>query len=41
MIYIGAVLTMNLVWDITDLINGLMVFPSCIALFGLRKKIRL
>lgn len=41
MIYIGAVLPMNLVWDITDLINGLMVFPSCIALFGLRKKVRL
>ncbi|HJA93806.1 MAG TPA: amino acid carrier protein [Candidatus Eisenbergiella merdipullorum] len=41
MIYIGAVLPMDLVWSVTDLINALMVFPSCLALFALRKKIRI
>ncbi len=39
MIYIGAVLPMDLVWSITDLINAVMIFPSCYALFALRKKI--
>lgn len=41
MIYIGAVLPMDLVWSITDLINAVMVFPSCLALFALRKKVRI
>ena len=41
MIYIGAVLPMDLVWSVTDLINALMVFPSCLALFALQKKIRI
>ncbi len=40
MIYIGAVLPMDLVWSITDLINALMVFPSCIALFALRRRVK-
>lgn len=40
MIYLGAVMPMDLVWSLTDLINGLMVFPCCLALFGLRKQIR-
>lgn len=29
---------MDLVWGMTDLINGIMVFPNVIALFALRKK---
>ena len=41
MIYIGAVLPMDLVWGMTDLINGIMVFPNVIALFALRKKIHI
>ncbi|HJC56023.1 MAG TPA: amino acid carrier protein [Candidatus Eisenbergiella intestinipullorum] len=41
MIYIGAVLPMDLVWNVTDLINALMVFPNCLALFALQKKIRI
>ncbi|MFR9235366.1 MAG: alanine:cation symporter family protein [Eisenbergiella massiliensis] len=41
MIYIGAVLPMDLVWGFTDLINGIMVFPNVLALFALRKKIHI
>ena len=41
MMRIGAVLPMDLVWSVTDLINALMVFPSCLALFALQKKIRI
>ncbi len=41
MIYIGAVLPMELVWSLTDLINAVMVFPSCLALFALRKKVKI
>ncbi len=37
MIYIGAVLPLNLVWECTDLINALMVIPNVAALFLLRK----
>ena len=40
MIYIGAVLPMDLVWSLTDLINALMVFPGCIALFALRRRVK-
>lgn len=40
MIYIGAVIPMKLVWECTDLINGLMVFPNLLALFLLRRHIR-
>ena len=29
------------VWGMTDLINGIMVFPNVIALFALRKKIHI
>lgn len=37
MIYIGAVLPLNLVWECTDLINALMVLPNVAALFLLQK----
>lgn len=40
MIYIGAVLPLNLVWECTDLINALMVLPNVIALFLLQKYLR-
>ena len=32
---------MSLVWSVTDLINALMVFPSCLALLALRRWIRI
>lgn len=40
MIYIGAVLPLNLVWECTDLINALMVLPNVAALFLLQKHLR-
>lgn len=40
MIYFGAIIPMNLVWECTDLINGLMVIPNILALYLLRKHIR-
>lgn len=39
MAYLGAVLPMGLVWGVTDLVNGIMVFPNVFALFLLRKRI--
>lgn len=39
MIYLGAIIPMNLVWECTDLINGLMVAPNIIALYFLRRHI--
>lgn len=40
MIYLGAIIPLNLVWECTDLINGLMVVPNIMALFFLRRHIR-
>lgn len=40
MVYVGAVIPMQLVWECTDLVNAVMVFPNVIALVLLRKKIR-
>lgn len=40
MIYFGAIIPMHLVWQCSDLINGLMVLPNLIALYGLRNKIK-
>ncbi len=37
MIYAGAVLPLNLVWECTDLINALMILPNVAALFLLQK----
>ena len=37
MIYVGAVLPLNLVWECTDLINALMVIPNVAALFLLQR----
>lgn len=37
MIYVGAVLPLNLVWECTDLINAFMVLPNVAALFLLQK----
>ncbi|MDD6811460.1 MAG: amino acid carrier protein [Lachnospiraceae bacterium] len=40
MIYFGAIIPMHLVWECTDLINGLMVLPNLLALFLLRRQIK-
>ncbi|MDE6750205.1 MAG: amino acid carrier protein [Lachnospiraceae bacterium] len=40
MIYVGAIIPMNLVWECTDLINGLMVIPNILALYLLRRHIK-
>lgn len=37
MIYIGAVLPLNVVWECTDLINAFMILPNVAALFLLQK----
>lgn len=36
-IYIGSILTLNFVWTISDILNGLMIFPNIITLFMLSK----
>lgn len=40
MIYIGAVIPLDIVWECTDLINAVMVLPNVLALFLLQDKIR-
>lgn len=40
MIYFGAIIPMHLVWECTDLINGLMVLPNLLALYLLRRRIK-
>lgn len=39
MIYIGAIIPMDLVWGMTDVINGIMVLPNILALLALQKRI--
>ncbi|MDE6603112.1 MAG: sodium:alanine symporter family protein [Lachnospiraceae bacterium] len=40
MIYLGAIIPMHLVWECTDLINGLMALPNLLALWALRREIK-
>ncbi len=40
MIYVGAVIPMGLVWECTDLVNAVMVFPNLYALWKLRGQVR-
>ena len=40
MIYLGAIIPMNLVWECTDLINGFMALPNILALFCLRRYVK-
>lgn len=40
MIYIGAVIPLNVVWECTDFINALMILPNVISLFALQGVIR-
>jgi AGCS family alanine or glycine:cation symporter len=39
MAYFGAILPMALIWNITDLLDGLLVFPAIYGLFRLRGRI--
>ena len=34
-VVIGSTLKVNLVWNLSDLFNGLMVFPNLVALLAL------
>ncbi len=40
MIYLGAIIPMHLVWECTDLINGIMALPNLLALWALRREIK-
>ena len=40
MIYIGAVIPLDVVWECTDFINALMIFPNVLSLFLLKKYIK-
>ena len=40
MVYIGGILTLSFVWELTDLINAFMVVPNLISIFFLYKKIK-
>ena len=35
----GSFLTLDLIWILADIVNGLMTFPNLVALIGLRKEI--
>lgn len=39
-IFLGAVLSLDLVWEITDTLNIIMAIPNLIALYALRKRIK-
>ncbi len=39
MIFIGSILSLELVWEMTDFVNALMAIPNLICLFLLRKQI--
>ena len=40
MIFVGAVMSLNIVWELTDFINAVMLIPNVIALLILRDKIK-
>lgn len=40
MIFLGAIMSLDVVWEMTDLINAFILIPNIIALFLLRKKIK-
>jgi AGCS family alanine or glycine:cation symporter len=39
MIFIGSIMSLELVWELTDLVNAFMALPNLICLFFLRKQI--
>lgn len=38
-VFLGCVLQLNMVWDISDIFNGMMAVPNLIALISLRKQV--
>lgn len=40
MIFIGGIMSLDLVWELTDFLNAFMAFPNLLAIFLLRKKIK-
>lgn len=40
-VYFGAVITLDVVWGISDLFNFLMAVPNLICLLGLRREIEI
>lgn len=40
MIFLGSVLSLPLIWELTDFINACMVLPNVLALFLLRKSVK-
>ncbi len=39
MIFVGSIMSLDLVWELTDLVNGFMAVPNLLCLILLRKKI--
>jgi AGCS family alanine or glycine:cation symporter len=39
MIFIGSIMSLELVWELTDLVNAFMALPNLICLFFLRKQV--
>ena len=39
MVFIGAFLKIDLIWNLAEIINALMAIPNLIGLIGLRKEI--
>ncbi len=39
MIYVGSIMSLELVWELTDLVNAFMALPNLVCLFYLRKQI--
>ena len=40
-VYLGAVITLDVVWGISDIFNFLMAVPNLLCLWGLRRKIEI
>jgi AGCS family alanine or glycine:cation symporter len=40
MIFVGSIMSLELVWEMTDLVNALMAIPNLLCLFLLRKQIK-
>jgi AGCS family alanine or glycine:cation symporter len=39
MIFIGSILSLELVWELTDLVNAFMALPNLVCLYFLRKQV--
>jgi AGCS family alanine or glycine:cation symporter len=39
MIFIGSILSLELVWELTDLVNAFMALPNLVCLYCLRKQV--